>query len=220
MAAGVSSRRRRSPAGRGLSRAPGVLDRRASPTGSSTTGPAPSCCNPRSARPGGAAHSGATPTPTWCSSRSSSGSSTPACRCTRPARPSSAFAARGDDLTTANLVIDDRRSVLAHSGEEIIDLLHGGQTVLNIVPLGGVVSELAAAITDLGLEVPPGADAAAAHPPVRSGAGPHPAVGVERLTAADARNPRDRRDAALEAAGSAPDQAGPGSAGQPLGCPG
>ena len=58
----------------------------------------------------------------------------------------------GDDLTTANLVIDDRRSVLAHSGEEIIDLLRGGQTVLNIVPLGGVVSELAAAITDLGLD--------------------------------------------------------------------
>ncbi len=60
----------------------------------------------------------------------------------------------GDDLTTANLVIDDRRSVLAHSGEEIVDLLQGGQTVLNIVPLGRVVSELAAAITDLGLEAP------------------------------------------------------------------
>ena len=58
----------------------------------------------------------------------------------------------GDDLATANLVIDDRRSVLAYSGEEIIDLLQGGQTVLNIVPLGGVVSELAAAITDLGLD--------------------------------------------------------------------
>jgi DNA-binding transcriptional MerR regulator len=57
----------------------------------------------------------------------------------------------GDDLSSANLVIDDRRSVLAHTGEEIIDLLKGGQTVLNIVPLGGVVSELEAAITDLGL---------------------------------------------------------------------
>ena len=60
----------------------------------------------------------------------------------------------GDDLASANLVIDDRGSVLAYSGEEIIDLLQGGQTVLNIVPLGGVVSELAAAITDLGLEAP------------------------------------------------------------------
>jgi DNA-binding transcriptional MerR regulator len=60
----------------------------------------------------------------------------------------------GRDLNAANLVIDDRHSVLAYSGEEIIDLLKGGQTVLNIVPLGRVVSELAAAITDLGLEVP------------------------------------------------------------------
>ena len=57
----------------------------------------------------------------------------------------------GDDLASANLVIDDRRSVLAHTGEEIIDLLKGGQTVLNIVPLGGVVSEIDAAITDFGL---------------------------------------------------------------------
>jgi DNA-binding transcriptional MerR regulator len=57
----------------------------------------------------------------------------------------------GDDLASANLVIDDQRSVLARSGEEIIDLLKGGQTVLNIVPLGGVVSELEAAITELGL---------------------------------------------------------------------
>ena len=70
----------------------------------------------------------------------------------------------GDDLTTANLVIDDRRSVLAHSGEEIIDLLKGGQTVLNIVPLGGVVSELDAAITDLG-SCPTGGPDPAATPP-------------------------------------------------------
>jgi DNA-binding transcriptional MerR regulator len=61
----------------------------------------------------------------------------------------------GEDLATANLVIDDRRSVLARSGEEIIDLLSGGQTVLNIVPLGGVVSEINAAITDLGLPADP-----------------------------------------------------------------
>ena len=65
----------------------------------------------------------------------------------------------GDDLATANLVIDDGRSVLAHSGEEIIDLLKGGQTVLNIVPLGGVVSELQVAITELGLSDPGQAEA-------------------------------------------------------------
>ena len=61
----------------------------------------------------------------------------------------------GDDVGSANLVIDDRQSVLAHTGEEIIDLLRGGQTVLNIVPLGGLVSELQAAITGLGLTVIP-----------------------------------------------------------------
>src|SRR5579875_2487960 len=57
----------------------------------------------------------------------------------------------GEDLGAANLVIDDRRSVLARTGEEIIDLLRGGQTVLNIVPLGGLVTELESAITELGL---------------------------------------------------------------------
>ncbi len=73
----------------------------------------------------------------------------------------------GDDLASANLVIDDTRSVLAHSGEEIIDLLKGGQTVLNIVPLGGVVSELAAAITDLGLSSRPDAPASGGDVAVR-----------------------------------------------------
>jgi DNA-binding transcriptional MerR regulator len=55
----------------------------------------------------------------------------------------------GEDLATANLVIDHGESVLAYSGEEIIDLVRGGQGVLNIVPLAGVVSELDAAITAL-----------------------------------------------------------------------
>jgi DNA-binding transcriptional MerR regulator len=84
----------------------------------------------------------------------------------------------GEDLATANLVIDGRTSVLAHSGEEIIDLLRGGQTVLNIVPLGGVVAEIAAAITDLGLERSLGgttfeapAPDAASHVTAGSGAG-------------------------------------------------
>jgi DNA-binding transcriptional MerR regulator len=83
----------------------------------------------------------------------------------------------GDDLTTANLVIDGSRSVLAHSGEEIIDLLKGGQTVLNIVPLGGVVSELDTAITNLGFRPTAGPDpaatppAGAAKPPARRTAG-------------------------------------------------
>jgi len=57
--------------------------------------------------------------------------------------------ATGDDMATANLVIEEGRSVLARSGEEIIDLLRGGQGVLNIVPLAPVYSELTAAITGL-----------------------------------------------------------------------
>ena len=72
----------------------------------------------------------------------------------------------GDDLASANLVIDGKRSVLAHSGEEVVDLLKGGQTVLNIVPLGGVVSELKTAITKMGLETP-AAEAPAAQPAAR-----------------------------------------------------
>jgi DNA-binding transcriptional MerR regulator len=54
----------------------------------------------------------------------------------------------GGDLHTANLIMNGATSVLASSGEEIVDLLRGGQGVLNIVPLGNVVDELEAAITE------------------------------------------------------------------------
>jgi DNA-binding transcriptional MerR regulator len=62
----------------------------------------------------------------------------------------------GEDVASANLVIDEGQTVLAFSGEEIIDLLKGGQGVLNIVPMAGVVSELQAAILKLGLAVAAG----------------------------------------------------------------
>ncbi len=55
----------------------------------------------------------------------------------------------GEELASANLVLNGEGSVLARSGDEIIDLLKGGQGVLNIVPLAGVVQELDAAILDL-----------------------------------------------------------------------
>ncbi len=45
----------------------------------------------------------------------------------------------GEDVASANLVIEDRRAVL-RTGEEIIDLLRGGQGVLNIVPTALVSS--------------------------------------------------------------------------------
>ncbi len=56
----------------------------------------------------------------------------------------------GEDLASANLVLNGATSVLARTGEEIIDLLKGGQGVLNIVPMAGLVQELDAAITRLG----------------------------------------------------------------------
>ena len=56
----------------------------------------------------------------------------------------------GDDLATANLVIDGSRSVIAHTGDQLVDLVRQGQGVLNIVPLGRVVDELDASIHELG----------------------------------------------------------------------
>lgn len=55
----------------------------------------------------------------------------------------------GEDIGAANLVINGTGSVLARTGEELIDVLRGGQGVLSLVPMAGVVSELEAAITEL-----------------------------------------------------------------------
>ena len=54
----------------------------------------------------------------------------------------------GEDLASANLVLGAGGSVL-RTGEEIVDLLKGGQGVFNIVPLAPVVGELDAAILDI-----------------------------------------------------------------------
>ena len=55
----------------------------------------------------------------------------------------------GEDPATANLVLGANGSLLVRTGEEIVDLLKGGQGVFNIVPLAPVVGELEAAILDL-----------------------------------------------------------------------
>ena len=55
----------------------------------------------------------------------------------------------GEDIATANLVLNGSRSVLARTGEEIVDLLRSGQGVLNIVPLAGCKDEVDAAILEL-----------------------------------------------------------------------
>ena len=52
----------------------------------------------------------------------------------------------GADIAAANLVLSDTTTVLAHSDGELVDLLAGGQGVFNVVPLSGVVNELAADI--------------------------------------------------------------------------
>jgi DNA-binding transcriptional MerR regulator len=79
----------------------------------------------------------------------------------------------GEELATANLVIDEGRSVLARSGEEIVDLLRGGQGVLNVVALAPVVSELSVSITELHLPVeePPVGATTPVVPPESSASG-------------------------------------------------
>lgn len=63
------------------------------------------------------------------------------------------------DISTANLVISGSQ-VLIRSGEEIIDLLRGGQGVLNVLPLAGVKEQVDAAIIELFPQTVPSAGAA------------------------------------------------------------
>lgn len=55
----------------------------------------------------------------------------------------------GEDIATANLVVNGSQPTLVRSGEEIVDLLQNGQGVLNILPLSGVVDELDEKIVEL-----------------------------------------------------------------------
>ncbi len=55
----------------------------------------------------------------------------------------------GEDITTANLVINGRNSVVVASGDELIDVLNAGQGVFNVLALGGVKDDLDAAIVEL-----------------------------------------------------------------------
>lgn len=55
----------------------------------------------------------------------------------------------GEDVATANLVVNGNQPTLVRSGEEVIDLLQNGQGVLNILPLSGVVDELDEKIIEL-----------------------------------------------------------------------
>ena len=61
----------------------------------------------------------------------------------------------GEDLATANLVINGGGSILARTGDELVDILRGGQTVFSVVALAGVQEQVDAAIRELH---PPAAD--------------------------------------------------------------
>jgi DNA-binding transcriptional MerR regulator len=56
--------------------------------------------------------------------------------------------ASGTDIASASLVIADDQTVLANSGEELFDLLRGGQGVLSIVLMQKIFSEVDAGITE------------------------------------------------------------------------
>ena len=55
----------------------------------------------------------------------------------------------GDDLTAAKLVISGSSAMLALDDGELIDLVHKGQGVLNILALGTVQEEVDASISQL-----------------------------------------------------------------------
>src|SRR6516225_2272016 len=55
----------------------------------------------------------------------------------------------GDEWASASLVLNGTNSVLARTGDDLVDIVRHGQGVLNIVPLGHVVEELDARIHEL-----------------------------------------------------------------------
>jgi DNA-binding transcriptional MerR regulator len=69
----------------------------------------------------------------------------------------------GEDLATANLVLNGSGSILARNGDELVDILRNGQTVFSIVALSGVQDQVDSAIRDLRPAV---GDTEAGGPPV------------------------------------------------------
>lgn len=62
----------------------------------------------------------------------------------------------GEDVESANLVVFGSTSVVARSGEELIDLVQKGQGVLNVLPLAGIKDEVDAKIVALPVSRPAG----------------------------------------------------------------
>ena len=55
----------------------------------------------------------------------------------------------GESLEAASIVLDGTNSILARTGDDLVDLVRRGQGVLNIVPLAGLVEQLEASIHEL-----------------------------------------------------------------------
>lgn len=55
----------------------------------------------------------------------------------------------GEDITSANIVIDGTAAVLARDDGELVDLVRTGQGVLNVLSLGRVAEEVDASISEL-----------------------------------------------------------------------
>jgi DNA-binding transcriptional MerR regulator len=73
----------------------------------------------------------------------------------------------GVEWQTASLVLNGANSVVARDGDHLVDLVRGGQGVLNVVSLGPMVGELDAAI----LELHPAASASVEDAPRRAAQG-------------------------------------------------
>jgi DNA-binding transcriptional MerR regulator len=96
----------------------------------------------------------------------------------------------GGDLASASLVLAGPDSVLAHTDGEVVDLLRGGQGVLNIVPLAPVVGALETAIEALDRVRDNAAGASPGWGAAASGRPDEPAVGEGPGAAAPARTER------------------------------
>jgi DNA-binding transcriptional MerR regulator len=71
----------------------------------------------------------------------------------------------GDDISSANIVIDGTTAVLARDDGELIDLVRRGQGVLNVLSLGRVAEEVEASVSQLPSPADEaGVSAKAAHP--------------------------------------------------------
>src|SRR5690606_34496990 len=55
----------------------------------------------------------------------------------------------GEDVTTANLVIQGSSVIVISTDEELVDAVRQGQGVLNVLPLGSVKEQVDAAIVEL-----------------------------------------------------------------------